>query len=235
MVIKGDIMSEQLQYAAEEFHRVLKETLTPSHLGDTTIAEFIAQYLACNNVNRAAKACNLSSRDGKWLFNQPDIYKAITTLQTKDVEKFGYQAAEIVENTKNIANLDPADLFDDDGRIYENIHDVPAHARGAIKSIVVKNIFENDHNGMPQYKGKLVKVEFWDKLKANELLGREKDTFKKTEVVQHDISKNARQYLLGSINRANEAKQLLNAPVKDVTPIIEVESKPVFSKPKGVK
>lgn len=234
-------MSEQLQYAALEFRNTLTECLIPKHLGDPKIAEFIAQYLTCNNVNIAAKRCHLSIKDGKWLFNQPDIYKAITTLQSKDVEKFGYQAAEVVENTKNIANLDPADLFDDDGRIYENIHDVPEHARYAIKSIVAKNIFENDHNGMPQYKGKLVKVEFWDKLKANELLAREKDTFKKTEVVQHDISRNARQYLLGSINRAQEAKLALQAPSKDVTPTdraeaIDVTAKPVFnfSKPKGV-
>lgn len=238
-------MDDNLQYAALEFRTTLQETLTPKHFADPKIAEFISAYLSSTNITRAAKHVGLSASDGRWLFNQVDIYKCITTLQTKNVEKFGYQAAEVVERTREIANLDPADLFDANGVIHENIHDIPKHARHAIKSIVTKNIFEDDHNGMPQYKGKLVKVEFWDKVKTNELLAREKDIFKKTDVVQHDVSKNAREYLLGSLNRASEAKALMAPPV-DVTPVIDAKYSPVseqraftaptnkFTKPKGV-
>jgi hypothetical protein len=229
-------MSEDLKYAAEEFSRVLKEILIPKHFADPKIIEFISKYIQYNNITKAAKAVGLSTQDGKWLFNQVDIYKAITSLQTKDVERFGYQAAEVVERTKEIANLDPADLFNDDGTIIENMKQIPEHARRAIKRFKAKNIFENDHNGMPQYVGKMVEVEFWDKLKGNELLAREKDVFKKTDVIQHDVSKNAREYLLGSLSRAGQVKAQLNAPVERDAEVIDVTPKPkfTFTKPKGV-
>ena len=92
---------------------------------------------------------------------------------------------------------------------------------------------------MPQYRGRIYEVELWDKPRSLELLGREKDTFKKTTVMQHDVSKNAAEFLLGSIQRADEHKRQIEAP-KDVTPVIDVVAvEPVtvmgFTKPPGVK
>lgn len=62
---------------------------------------------------------------------------------------------------------------------------------------------------------------FWDKLKGLELLGREKDTFKKTTVVEHDVSKNARNILLAGLNRAEAAIEAI-----DVTPAPEALPEP---------
>ena len=84
-----------------------------------------------------------------------------------------------------------------------------------------KNILEDDINGVPQYKGKIISYEFWDKPKTLELLAREKDTLKKTTVVEHGVSKNARNYLLASLALANNGGQI-EAP-KDVTPIVTID------------
>jgi hypothetical protein len=222
-------------YSGEEFKEVLKEHLKPIHYTDPKIAEFISNYLKTRSVNAAEKASDLHKGDGKYLFNQPDIYKCIEMMTERDVVKFGYEAAEVVERTKELAFFDPIDLVNPDGTFKENLHDVPAHARQAIKSIEAKNYFENDENGIPQYKGKIIKYQFHDKIKPQEMLGREKDLYKKKDVVEHDISKNARQFLLGSGHRAAEAKAQLEGP-RDVTgPVISVKAVPVFERPPTAK
>ena len=64
--------------------------------------------------------------------------------------------------------------------------------------------------------GRIIEVEFWDKLKAAELLGREKDIFKETRKIELDATENMKDILLGGVDRANE--RLKN--VKDVTPVL---------------
>ena len=122
------------------------------------------------------------------------------------------------------------------------MHDIPPEVRRAVKKFKYKSYFEDDVNGVPQYRGRIYEIELWDKPRSLELLGREKDTFKKTTVMQHDVSKNAAEFLLGSLERANEHKAQIQAP-KDVTPkapVIEVKYESVgpvptgFTKPPGV-
>ena len=201
---------------SEEFYQVLRQHLKEEHAHDPKIAEFIIQYMSCRNAPQAAQEVGLSRADGRYLFQQTDIYTVIQKLTEDAVVKHGYDAAEIVERTKEIAFFDPADLVTEDGKFIEDINLIPPEARRAIKKLVCKNIFEDDINGVPQYKGKIISYEFWDKPKTLELLAREKDTFKKTTVVEHDVSKNARSYLLASLELANG-----KTPVIDVTPVIE--------------
>jgi hypothetical protein len=172
----------------------------------------------------------LSGPDGRNLFNRPDIYKCITAITEEAVVKFGFDAAEVVERVKELAFVDIADLFDGDGRIIENINDIPPETRRAVKKFKYKSYFEDDVNGIPQYRGRIYEVELWDKPRSLELLGREKDTFKKTVVTQHDVSKNAAEFLLGSLQRA-EARMLESTghvpEAIDVTPV-------TFTRPPGV-
>lgn len=221
-----------VQKQSEEFYETLRVNLKEEHAHDPKIAEFIIRYLGCRNAPQAAQECGLTRADGRFLFQQTDIYTCIQKLTEDAIVKHGYDAAEIVERTKEIAFFDPIDLIAADGKYFESLHDVPPEARRAIKKLVVKNIFEDDINGVPQYKGKIISYEFWDKPKTLELLAREKDTFKKTTVVEHDVSKNARNYLLASLALANNGGQI-EAPkesVIDITPV-KVSNIP---KPPGV-
>lgn len=217
-----------IQKQTEEFYQVLRLHLKEEHAHDPKIAEFIIKYMGCRNAPQAAQEAGLSRADGRFLFQQTDIYTVIQKLTEDAVVKHGYDAAEIVERTKEIAFFDPADLVTEDGRYIEDINLIPAEARRAIKKLVAKNFFEDDANGVPQYKGKIITYEFWDKPKTLELLAREKDTFKKTTVVEHDVSKNARSYLLASLELANRGGEL-PAPkeaVIDVTPVVSSIPKP---------
>ena len=222
---------------SQKTSKILRSTLLPEHLVDPTIIKFIGNYVGTKDIKQASDLSGITYRDGKTLFNRPDIYKAITEITKDVIAKFGFDAEQVVERVKEIAFSDVADLFDPAGKIFENIHDIPPETRRAIKKFKYKSYFEEDVNGIPQYKGKIYEVELWDKPRTLELLGREKDTFKKTNVIQHDVSKNAAEFLLGSVKRADAHLEAI-----DVTPKAEVPSTikydavgplPAFKKPKG--
>ena len=247
---QSDLMSKQadalqIDTDSSEIQKIMRETLKPSHITDPFVLKFIGNYVHTISIQQASRLSGLSGPDGRNLFNRPDIYKCITRITDEAVVKFGYDAAEVVERVKELAFVDIADLFDGDGRIIENIHDIPAEVRRAVKKFKYKSYFEDDINGVPQYRGRIYEVELWDKPRSLELLGREKDTFKKTVVQQHDVSRNAAEFLLGSLRRAEERVAALAEPqtaidVTPVVPVVEIQydaagPKPTgFSKPPGV-
>ena len=66
--------------------------------------------------------------------------------------------------------------------------------------------------------GQLVNVKLWDKTKGLELLGSEKNIFKRTTVVEHDVTANMQNVLLESGRRAESRAKLLAS-----REVIEVE------------
>ena len=228
-----------IQKQSEEFYQTLRLHLKEEHAHDPKISEFIVQYMMCRNAPQAAQEVGLSRADGRFLFQQTDIYTVIQKLTENAIVKHGYDAAEIVERTKEIAFFDPADLVTEDGKFIEDINLIPPEARRAIKKLIAKNIFEDDVNGVPQYRGKVISYEFWDKPKTLELLAREKDTFKKTTVVEHDVSKNARSFLLASQALAHSGGEL-PAPIDvehrlvESPAVTEFRSTGTIPKPPGV-
>lgn len=208
----------------EKTMQIMSELLKPMHASDPTVIRFIGNYVTCREVGQASRLCGIKPSDGRNLLKRPDIWACVQKLTNEQVVRFGYDANEVVERVKEISNVDPVYLANPDGTYIKNLHKIPAEVRRAIKSLKVKNIYEEDVNGIPQYRGEIISYEFWDKLKGLELLGREKDTFKKTTVVEHDVSKNARNILLAGLNRAEAAIEAI-----DVTP--EPEALPEPTKP----
>lgn len=203
----------------EDYVKILKENLKPVHAADPTVLKFISNYVHCRDLSQAAKETDITHIDARTLFNRPDIFKTIEKITQAAVVKYGYDASEVVERTKELAFFDPVDLVEDNGTYKKNLREVPAASRRAIKKLVVKNIFELDSNGVPQYRGEVITYEFWDKPRSLELLGREKDTFKKTLTVEHDVGKNAREFLLASSRMADQA-------VAEMRDAIPVQSRP---------
>lgn len=212
-----DIQNEQAQ-------KILRETLQPYHMTDPVVLLFISHYLHCRSVPQASRLAGIGGVDGKNLFNRPDIYNAISRLTSEAVVKFGYDAAEVVERVKELAFFDPIDLVNEDGTYKKSLHDLNPETRRVIKKLKVKNVFEPDMNGVPQYRGEVIEYEFWDKPRSLELLGREKETFKKTTVVEHNVSKDARNWLLASADRGDQARKAI-----DVTPVVEIPHVPQFN------
>lgn len=195
-----------------EVSMILRTSLTSEHHRDPKVITFISNYLRCRNAAQAAKEAGLNSRDGIHLRNKPDIHLAITKFTEKAVMKYGFDADEIVERLKEIAGLDPLEFENPDGTFKLHMRDIAPEARRAIKKFKARNTYEKDPNGMDVITGQIIEVEYWDKMKAVEFLGREKDLFKETTKVQHDVTKNMASVLLDSKRRADDH----NREMKDV-------------------
>lgn len=197
-----------------EVSMILKDTLLPEHHRSQQVITFIAVYMRSRSTKQASEAARIPTVTGMALRNRPDVHAAITRLTEKSVNKFGFDASEVVERVKEISSMDPIELENPDGS-FKKMSEIPAEARRAIKKLKVKNIYGVDPNGMPQKIGEIIEYEMHDKLKAHELLGREKDLFKEKKTVEHDITKDMASVLLDSSRRANDHKNR----IIDVTPV----------------
>lgn len=202
--------SSETALTDEEQLFILQSHLRPEQMKDLRLLKFISLYLECRNASQAARESGGSTN---WL-RKPEIYAAIQAINAKAVMKYGYDAAELIERAKEIAFLDPLDFENPDGS-YKRMSEMKPEARRAIKKFEVRNLYGQDANGMQIVIGQVMKIELWDKLKSFELLGAEKNIFKKTTVVEHDVTKNMASILLESDRRAESRKQLMS---RDVTP-----------------
>lgn len=204
----------------DETSFILRTTLLPHHHADPNVIRFIAAYMQCRDTRQAASEAGLDVRSGRNLRARPDIHQAITKLTEKSVMKYGFDASEVIEKVKEIASVDPVEFLRADGS-FKHLHEMAPEARRAIKKFKAKNIFEKDPNGMQVCTGEIIEIELWDKLKASELLGREKEIFKETKKVEHDITSNMASVLLEAKRRGEE--RFLEA--HDVTPVREITGK----------
>lgn len=181
---------------------ILKSTLRPDQYEDPNILAFINNYLKCRSTAQAAREAGLKPHVGDRLRMKPEIHAAIEAITQKAVMKYGYDASELVERTKELANADLASFENPDGSFKTHLTQLEPEVRRAIKKFKAKNMYGVDANGMRVVIGQLIEVELWDKLKAIDLLAREKNLFKETKKVEHDVVGNMAAMLLESRERA---------------------------------
>lgn len=203
---------------------ILKTTLRPDQFDDPKVIEFINNYLRCRSSRQAAKESGLAPHVGDRLRMKPEIHACIEALTAKAVMKYGYDASELVERTKELANVDLVNFENPDGSFKTHLSQLEPETRRAIRKFKCKNMWGLDANGMKIVTGQLMEVELWDKLKAIDLLAREKNIFKETKIQQHDVTANMAGLLLES-QRLAQAPRLESPAVKDVTPVLEIEGK----------
>lgn len=187
-----------------EVEDVIRTFLIPARAKDARVVSFIDNYLICRDPIQAGSEVGLTRKESKKLIRQNDVYAAIKAVTALYPEKFSYSQEDVVEKVKEIAQLDPLEFQNPDGSFKESLADVSPEARRAVKKFTAVNMYEDDPNGMKRVVGKMIKVEFHDKMKATELLGREKDLFVEKKRVEHDIGRNMSQTLLESKQLANE-------------------------------
>lgn len=212
--------TEPIKLEEEDISFILDQTLRPEHRINAEVVRYILAYLNCRDVAQAAKEAHISITKALRFKQRKDIHEAIVKITDTAVMKYGLDPEEIVAKVKEIAFFDPATLCNPDGSFIENLHEIPAESRRAIKKFTAENIYEKDPNGMPVIKGRLIKVEFWDKLRGNELLGRETQLFKETSVVEHDLTTNMRDLLLESKARAEQ--RALESREANQKPVLEI-------------
>ena len=209
---------ESLPVTHEDVAFVMKDTLHPHHHEDPRVIGFINSYVMYRDVRQASRDAGISPQTGHALRRRKDIHNCITKITEMSVLKYGLDPDEIVEKVKEVVNFDPAELVDENGVAYQNMRDIPPDVRRAIRKFEVKNLYATDPNGMKYLEGHLVKVEFWDKMKAAEFLGREKGLFKETRKVEHDVTSNMKDILLESAERGRERRLAAQSETIDVTP-----------------
>jgi len=214
--------------STDEISLILRKCLKPEHHDNPYVLRFINEYIFNRDARQSAKAIGLPPHVGVRMRAKPDIFEAIKEITERAVLKYGYDAEEIVEKVKEIAFVDPGDLENEDGSFVESLKKLSPEVRRAIKKFKAKNEYGTDPNGMPVVTGKVIEVEFWDKMRAAELLGREKEIFKETKRVEHDMGRTMASTLLASKDRA-ESK------ASEVRDVIEVGVRPQMPAPPGVK
>ncbi len=192
---------------------IIRQYLKPTQADDPVILDFIMHYLNSRSCSQAARAVGLTPHQGYALRQNPHIHTAITQITEKALMKYGYDASELIERLKEIAGLDPVEFVNPDGSYKIDMNQIAPEARRAIRKFKAKNIYDYDVNGIRQVVGELIEVELWDKMKSVELLGREKNIFKETKVMQHDVTQNMASVLLESKARAEQRQ--LTAPETD--------------------
>ena len=217
-------MVTKAQSSLEGSAFILETTLITEHQDDPTILKFIDIYLNCRDVNQASKEVGIHPSSGKALLKRHDIHKAISKLTQMTLNKYGFDAHDIVEKVKEVGFVDISELENEDGTYKTSLRAISPETRRAIKKFKVKNIWETDPNGMKVVTGEIIEVEMWDKMKAIDMLGREVDLFKEKKVIEHAVSGNMKEMLLESRERAEKAiADSHEANVIDVTPKGEVD------------
>ncbi len=208
----------------DETSFILQTTLKPIHHDDPNVLRFIACYINCRDTRQAAREAGLDPRSGVNLRNRPDIYAAITKLTEKSVMKYGFDASEVIEKVKEIAGIDPIEFENADGSYKTKLSEIAPESRRAIKKFKCKNIYGHDPNGMHIVTGQIIEVELWDKMKAIEFLGREKDLFVEKKKVEHDVSGKMASILLDSERRAEQRQISASDNSREV---IQIEARKV--------
>jgi hypothetical protein len=193
---------------------ILSTTLWPQHREDPNILRFINAYLVSRDLRQVAAETGLSYRDCQSLKRRPDIYEAINKITDLALNKYGYDAHDVVQKVIEVANVDIAEFENADGTYKEKLSELSPETRRAVRKFKVKNCYDTDPNGMRVVSGRIIEVELWDKMKAVELLGREKNIFKENKKIEHSISDNMASVLLESRKRAED--RLLE--MRDVAP-----------------
>lgn len=187
---------------------ILDSTLRKKHRNDATILAFIDEFIRTKSIADAADAVGIKKSEGYRIRHLSDVSNAITKLIDKSAIKHGFDASEMMERAKEIAEFDPIALQNPDGTWKNNLYDIEPSARRNLKKLKVKNIWSEstDMNGIkkPIIIGEVIEYEFYDKTKMIDLAGKEKGLFKTTVKHEHDVTDNMAEVLLASAKRGED-------------------------------
>lgn len=159
---------------------------------------FCKEYLVDLNATQAAKRAGYSedtaNKNAARLMVNEGIAQRIQELMNERAAEVGVTAAKILKRLDSIGDVDLGRAYDKNGNLLP-IHEIPEDVRRCISGIKVFEEFEGF--GKERVKiGEVREVKFWDKIKANELLGRHLKLF--TDKVEHSGTVTLEQLVAGS-------------------------------------
>lgn len=150
---------------------------------------FCQHFIVHLNATHAAIEAGYSKKGasvrGSELLALRKVRDAVNQLLEKRSEKVGIKAEHVLERLDSIGDADMAECFTPTGAL-KNIHDIPKELRKCIASIEVFEVEEFNHDTKTMEKiGETKKIKFWDKIRANELIGRNLKLFSEKIDVKH--------------------------------------------------
>lgn len=198
------------ELSLNEYCFILDSTLSKRHRKDEVVIAFIDSFIRCKSIAQASAECDIAPSLGYIIRHKADVANAIQKLIDRHTVKYGFDASEIMERTKEIVDFDPISMMNRDGTYKKNLHEIEPEARRSLKKMKARNLYKNvkDINGILNkiIVGELIEYEFYDKLKAVELVGREKDMFSSNVKHEHSMTKDMAHILLASAQRGERAK-----------------------------
>lgn len=192
---------------------ILDTCLKPKHRKDERMIAFIEAFVRCKSIPQASAEVGIAKGIGYSWRHRKDVANCIQKLIDKSVIKYGFDSSEIFERVKEAVEFDPIAMQNPDGTFKSNMWDIEPEARRCIKKLKVRDLWQRkeDINGIKQkiIVGEVIEYEFYDKIKAAELVGKEKEMFKNTTKVEHTITKDMESILLESAQRGQ--KRIENA------------------------
>jgi phage terminase small subunit len=164
--------------------QLIQDHLWPEHAIDPVVVKFIYGYLETRHVGDAAKAAGVAKHTGLRIFNKPDIQQCLKEINKTLAREHSFDASEILERANEVMQFNIQDIFNPNGTV-KDIHDIPPKAARVIKKLKIEETWEEDMNGIKIQTGRIIQIDFWDKLKATELLGKFEGVFKDT--VKHEL------------------------------------------------
>lgn len=222
----------------ESMDKIINDTLLLEHSLNPKFPLFIKAYLTYHNLSDAARSTGLDMKEARRMINKSDVQDCIKAITSKWAKTTGFDSNELLERVNEISVIDPTDLFNFDGTI-KDLHSMPRSLTRAIKKIRYKEFNESDPNGVEIKTGRIIDIEFHDKLKATDMLGKYDGVFKDKVEITHDIGKNMSDVL---IKRAEDRMKsidavitpALQAPIINTipqdAPVIDVKPIPVWNK-----
>lgn len=160
---------------------------------------FCLEYVIDFNATRAARDSGYSAKtameQGYQLLQIPSVRQKIEELKAEQDERLLITSDMIRARLWEIANVDPALAYDENGQLLP-IHKIPEEVRRAIAGI---DIYKDFTEGVEI--GETKKLKFWNKNQALELLGKTRKLF--TEKVEHSGKVTLEDLVAGS----NEEKK----------------------------
>lgn len=140
---------------------------------------FCHEYLIDLNGAAAARRAGFSEKSAKAIASQflakPQIQEMIVVLNTKRLARVKIDGDQVLKRLDEIGDVDIAEAYDQNGKL-KPIHDIPIHIRKAISSIKVYEEYAQMSGGKVPI-GEVREIRLWNKVQANELLGRHKKLF----------------------------------------------------------
>lgn len=112
---------------------------------------------------KAVQACGISSASAHAWMRMPDFRAARTAIEESLLDEIGVTATRILQETAAVAYADPRKLFREDGSP-KDMHEIDDQTVAVVASVE----YETTDGG----NGRVAKIKTRDKLKALEMLGR---------------------------------------------------------------